>query len=288
MDEALKQKHSDYIQSLLDSGNPWMTKLLNTTSVSADMLFLYQCLRDPTRKTMTQFKQAVKIQNNNAAILKMKEIVSNLNLIIENAPKSDRDIVVYRGTTRKQPRRDSTLLSTSIEKSVADGFKTAAMKRGRPGYIHKIVIPAGFPMIYVESHTENKNEFEILLPFGSVFSDIKENVVDGEIYIEKHMLDVLIVDQIISHEVIENLLSKVDLKSARIKGIVQERRRKRLYETMGKEKTNQYFEKEEIKRMFGHDVRTQKRANSKRSNSSSKSKTSKKPKRSNSRAAENK
>lgn len=288
MDSLLQQKHSDYIQSLIDSENPWIQTLLNSTSVSADMLYLYQCLRDPNRKKMTNFKRAVNIQNNNAAILKMKEMISNLNLIIEHAPKSTSDMIVYRGTTRKKPRRDSTMLSTSVEKSVADGFKSAAEKKGRPGYIHKITIPAGFPMLYVESHTENKNEFEVILPFGSVFSEIEETVVDDELFIEKTMTDVMIVDQIVSDEVIENLLSKVDMESARIRGVVQNRRREWMNRRFGKENTNAHYEKDEMKKMFGHDVRTQKRTNSKRSASQSKSKTSKKMKLSNSRGAENK
>ena len=290
MDSTLQTQHREYIRSLIDNGNSYIETLLNSTSVSADMLYLYQCLRDPNIKKMDEFKRAVNIDNNNAAIFKMKEIISNLNLIIEQAPKSTSDIIVYRGTTRKNPRRDSTMLSTSIEKSVADGFKSAAEKKGRPGYIHKITIPAGFPMLYVESHTENKNEFEVILPFGSVFSEIIETVVDGESMIEKTMTDVMIVDQIVSEELIENLLSKVDMKSARIRGVVQKRRRELMDKRYGKAKTNAHYEKDELHKMFRHDFRTQKRRNSKRpiSSPSSKSKTSKKSKRSNSRAAENK
>lgn len=287
MDKNLQQKHRDYIESLLDSGNPWIQKLLDTTSVTADILYLYQCLRNPNITNMKNFKRAIDIQNNNAAILKMKEIVSNLNLIIENAPKSDRDIIVYRGTTRKNPRRDATMLSTSIEKSVADGFKSAAEKRGRPGYIHEITIPAGFPMLYVESHTENKNEFEIILPFGSVFSDIVESAIDGELIIEKTMIDALIVDQIISDDVIGHLLSKVDMHRARIRGVIQKKRKEWMYKKYGRSKTNGHYENEEMKQMLKYDDRTQKRSKSKNTNRSQ-SKTSKKSKKSNSRAAENK
>lgn len=105
-------------------------------------------------------------------------------------------------------------------------------------------------MLYVESHTENKNEFEVILPLGSAFSEIIETVVNGEPVIEMTTCDVMmIVDQNCSGR-IENLLSKVhvDMESARIRGVVQKRRREWMNKRYGEANTNAHYEKDEMQK----------------------------------------
>lgn len=192
-------EHGEYIQSILDSGNEWINKLLDTTGLTADVLMLYQCLRNPNRDTYRNFIRSIKSKNDEFTIFSMKEIISNLNNIINNAPKSETDIVVWRGTLNSPyPDRDSTMLSTSINYKVANSFSD-------PKYIHKINIPAGSPFLYVESHSKTKGEHEILLPFGCVFSDFNTIQTNERDIIERTLLHVLPVDDIVNPDFIHDL-----------------------------------------------------------------------------------
>jgi len=192
--------HRHYIQSILDSGNEWINKLLDTTGMSADILMLYQCLRDPNRYNYQRFKRSIKGTSDEFTIFTMKQIISNLNTIINNAPKSEVDITVWRGVTldTPYPERDSTMLSTSINYQVANSFSN-------PNYIHKIIIPAGNPFLYVETHSKTKGEYEIVLPFGCIFSEFHTSKLGERDVIERVLEGVQDVDDIVNNDLIDAL-----------------------------------------------------------------------------------
>ena len=202
LESYIIDEHDSYISGFVDRNNKWMNILLSSTGLNAEILMLYNCLREPGKYNYKKFKQTVNLNDDNSVEVYMKEIITNINLIIEGAPKYDKDIVVWRGlNTSKLPENDKTMLSTSIKYSVADSFSN-------PENIHKIIIPAGMPFLYLESHSKTKGEHECLLPFGCVFSDY--NIMDGDekTIVERTVLDVDDVDTLISDEFINLLKTK--------------------------------------------------------------------------------
>ena len=193
------EEHEAYISDLVSKNNKWMNILLSSTGLNAEILMLYNCLREPGQYNYRKFKETVKLKDDNSVKMYMKEIITNINLIIGEAPKYDKDIVVWRGLSNPNlPENDKTMLSTSTKYSVADSFSN-------PENIHKIIIPAGMPFLYLESHTKTKDEHECLLPFGCVFSDYKTLQGDEKTIIERTILGVDDVDTLISDDFI-NLL----------------------------------------------------------------------------------
>tara|TARA_B100001287_G_scaffold242541_1_gene218054 strand:+ start:262 stop:1119 length:858 start_codon:yes stop_codon:yes gene_type:complete len=202
LDNYIIEEHDAYLSDLVSKNNKWMNILLSSTGLNAEILMLYNCLREPGQYNYRKFKETVKLNDDNSVKMYMKEIITNINLIIGEAPKYDKDIVVWRGLTNPNlPKNDKTMLSTSIKYSVADSFSN-------PENIHKIIIPAGMPFLYLESHTKTKDEHECLLPFGCVFSDYKTLQGDEKTIIERTVMGVDDVDTLISDQFINLLRTK--------------------------------------------------------------------------------
>ena len=199
LDNNIIEEHRAYISDLVSKNNKWVDILLSSTGLNAEILMLYNCLREPGQYNYRKFKETVKLNDDNSVKMYMKEIITNIKLIIEEAPKYDKDIVVWRGIyNKKLPDNDKTMLSTSIKYSVADSFSN-------PVNIHKIIIPTGMPFLYLESHTKTKGEYECILPFGCVFSDYKTIQGEDKNIIERTLLSVEDVDTLISDEFINSL-----------------------------------------------------------------------------------
>jgi hypothetical protein len=202
LDNNIIEEHRAYISDLVSKNNKWVNILLSSTGLNAEILMLYKCLREPGVYNYRKFKETVKLEDHNSVKMYMKEIITNINLIIEEAPKHEKNIVVWRGlNSPKLPENDKTMLSTSIKYSVADSFSN-------PENIHKIIIPAGMPFLYLESDTKTKGEHECLLPFGCVFSDYKTLQGEEKTIIERTVLEVDGVDTLISDEFINLLRTK--------------------------------------------------------------------------------
>ena len=194
LDSSIIEQHDSYVSDLLSKDNKWINILLSSTGLNAEILMLYKCLREPGQYNYKNFKKTVNLRDDNSVEVYMKEIITNINLIIEGAPRYDKDIVVWRGlNTSKLPKNDDTMLSTSIKYSVANSFSNS-------DNIHKIIIPAGMPFLYLEPHTKTEGEHECLLPFGCVFSDYRMVDGDEKTIAERTLLDVKDVDSLISSE----------------------------------------------------------------------------------------
>lgn len=96
-------------------------------------------------------------------------IVERLQKVILEAPPVDREIVVYRATDALRGiYNDSAFISTSFLPTKIEGFITTDKDEFNGIYVIKI--PQGSRCLFV-SETQYTNEFEILLPHGSTFSN---------------------------------------------------------------------------------------------------------------------
>ena len=238
LDKNIIEEHGAYISDLVSKNNKWANIILSSTGLNAEILMLYKCLREPGQYNYRKFKETVKLNDDNSVKMYMKEIITNINLIIGEAPKYDKDIVVWRGLSNPNlPENDKTMLSTSIKYSIADSFSN-------PENIHKIIIPAGTPFLYLESYTKTKGEYECLLPFGCVFSEYKTLQGEEKTIIERSVLGVDDVDTLISDDFINLLRTNETMMDSIITKTQTEQERRleeklaRLSKRKGKGKTN--------------------------------------------------
>lgn len=113
-----------------------------------------------------------------------------LKRIIINAPKLINSLTVYRGFKQETHLSDLNFTSvdfTSTSLSIDTAIKFAQFNKESLkdveekifGGIYEITLPPGTPCIYLESLTECKGEYEIILPPGIHFS------TDSKIYYKK-------------------------------------------------------------------------------------------------------
>lgn len=102
-----------------------------------------------------------------------RETVEDLNRLMDRAPRTDRDVIAFRGVEGiefkpGQRFNDNGFVSTSFDRKVAAGFST---RHG--GTILEIRIPKGSRGLYVEAIAQRsqmfKPEYEFLLGHGATF-----------------------------------------------------------------------------------------------------------------------
>ena len=96
LNSSIIEQHDSYVSDLLSKDNKWINILLSSTGLNAEILMLYKCLREPGQSNYKKFKKTVNLRDDNSTEVYMKEIITNINLIIEGAPRYDKDIVVWR------------------------------------------------------------------------------------------------------------------------------------------------------------------------------------------------
>ena len=97
----------------------------------------------------------------------LSDFISRIIRIMSNAPKLDKDIIVYRGQTTETNNFNSLgLLSTTIDYNIAIEFGD---------YINHIILPKGGECLWMESITVFPGEKEILLPFRICFNVLNIN-----------------------------------------------------------------------------------------------------------------
>ena len=96
LDSSIIEQHDSYVSDLLSKDNKWINILLSSTGLNAEILMLYKCLREPGQYNYKNIKKTVNLRDDNSTEVYMKEIITNINLIIEGAPRYDKDIVVWR------------------------------------------------------------------------------------------------------------------------------------------------------------------------------------------------
>jgi len=111
----------------------------------------------------------------------LTDFISRITRIMSNAPKLDKDIVVYRGQTTETNNFNSLgLLSTTIDYSMAQQFGE---------YINHIILPKGGECLWMESISEYPGEKEILLPFRICFNVVKINPKENLLIYKNSYID---------------------------------------------------------------------------------------------------
>lgn len=95
-----------------------------------------------------------------------QEYINTLTEVLRKAPKTDTPVDVYRGAPLF-PQREKGFLSTTIDEEVADAY--ANFDPSDPGYVRKILLPKGSPMVNPDVKSLWDDQ-ELLLPPGSMYS----------------------------------------------------------------------------------------------------------------------
>jgi hypothetical protein len=207
LEQSFYHVQTEYIKDLLEQQNEWMKLLLSSTKSSANILALYQVLMRPDKSTVQKFMSIYNIKDVNMALFKMEEIIVNINAIINNAPTYDEDIIVWRGTVTSSITENQTL-STSTSVDVAQQFT------GTGGELSKIILPKGQHFLYLENVSDVPGEFEVLLPFGSVFTnyEILSTTTPQLTYSSKIYAGVLPITSILDKELIKRSMKTISVK----------------------------------------------------------------------------
>lgn len=105
--------------------------------------------------------------------------------ILNNAPKIEKDIYVFRGIRTRRNTEDvmqrfNGFNSFSLDPQVGHNF--SMMKGTTNGTVYRLLVQKGTPLLYL-SNSMIESEEEVLLPTGGIFYKPKLNC-DGSIYIE--------------------------------------------------------------------------------------------------------
>lgn len=143
----------------------------------------------------------------------VKDYSTELYSIILNSPKAEQDITVYRGRKSEQSLEPGILrfkgdsfISTSLNVNSAVGF-TAGYGKARC-CLYEILIRKKTPCLYINDVSRVENEFEILLPYNTVF------VHSPEILQFRHDSDTILVRTISTRGITERPLEPTYMRLA--------------------------------------------------------------------------
>lgn len=98
----------------------------------------------------------------------MVNFINDIQNIIFNLPKLDKDIIVYRATDKIYSKtNENNIYQTKSFMSTTLSFDLMYAETFNVSYIERITIFKGFNCVYLEPYTNNNHEQEILLPFNT-------------------------------------------------------------------------------------------------------------------------
>jgi hypothetical protein len=201
-----EEQHLEYLKDRTKVSKEHYDSIIMYTGYDSDWTKLADFLRSPT---LTRYSRLLKKYKTHKNIF---TTLYNINKVILDAPRLDEDIVLYRGAGefRYNFGSDSgvsvienSIISTSFVSSIAESFNASGNK------IQCFKLSAGTPMLNINGLSKTKestNEYEIILPAGSVLEYIHED----EKYVYMNVSSVFEDIHTLSKYSIENMIQMDD------------------------------------------------------------------------------
>ncbi len=128
----------------------------------------------------------------------LRQYMADIVAVMRRSPRLIGDIVTYRGFQSEAHLKNLTYVarefgSTSANPVSALEFAKATSVGTRQVYccLYELTVKAGVPCLYLGSHTEFAEEYEILLPPGATYQLGREVVVKKVVYTDETLSEVL-------------------------------------------------------------------------------------------------
>jgi hypothetical protein len=167
----MEEQHAEYLRA--QQTTPGYKLLRSYTGFSARWVVLTTYLRSPSPSSYKRMIEGFKSEEG------LKTAINMLNDVILGAPKTDKEIVVYRGQgSFKTPVVDGVItlngfVGASLLPKIAAGFATSPKC-----CMYELRLPAGTPVLFIKSISGVPEEEEILLPFNSQFRMTGTTTID--------------------------------------------------------------------------------------------------------------
>lgn len=201
--ESQELQHLEYLNDSSKVSKEHYDSIIMYTGFDSDWNKLADFLRVPT---ITRYSRLLKKYKTHENIF---TTLYNINDVILNAPRLNKDIIVYRGAGGFRYNFDSgvsiienSIISTSFISEVAEGFNSEGNK------VQCFRLIAGTPMLNINGLSktkESKNEYEIILPAGCVLEYSHEDdkyvyINVSSVYNDIHTLSKYSIENIIQME----------------------------------------------------------------------------------------
>ena len=118
-----------------------------------------------------------------------KSVSRRINKIFHQSAHTTDEVVLWRGVRRHDIKLDDASVGDQV-KSLTRGFISASLSKATATQfmgtdtccLLKMIIPANFKALSVETHSHHKKEREVLLPHGCVFVVTKKFVNSMDIF----------------------------------------------------------------------------------------------------------
>jgi hypothetical protein len=128
----------------------------------------------------------------------LRQYMADIVAVMRRSPRLIGDIVTYRGFQSEAHLKNLTYVarefgSTSANPVSALEFAKSSTVGTRQIYccLYELTVKAGVPCLYLGSHTEFADEYEILLPPGATYRLGREVLIKKVIYTEETLSEVL-------------------------------------------------------------------------------------------------
>lgn len=149
-----------YLKSLNLSGHHLFSLTLSKKLTAKDLVAKYPGLLSDLKQRYDA--NAVKTRYNEAALRRLPAVFVDF---IQNAPKLDKNIVVYRGLKSMSHLKPGTVFTTTQLMSTSLKLETA-VEFSKGHYLMRIVVPKGTPCFAVTFGTFGTGENELVFPPG--------------------------------------------------------------------------------------------------------------------------
>ena len=134
------------------------------------------------------FDQIMNLFNFNFYFKVIKELKKQFNNIFSNAPKTNKDMIFYRGTSSPYFQQDKKKNIYTVNKftSISMELKTATQFLKKNGYLYRITIPKSTRLLFISGISEFPDQLEVLINPGKKFYvfNKKQKLAYGESSLE--------------------------------------------------------------------------------------------------------